>query len=270
MDQLSGSSETLRMGSSLDHLIAKGYLYGFGYEPAMCLPGPRSGPLAPDFPDQRLAWLVSAWWPAPTVLLGGRGPRRASPGRRAGRSTSSTNKAPQNAAESPPKPAAPPRREQRLTIPRAGAGRNPPSPGPDLSCLPSPQWLTREISKKSQNPLGGGHAAAGTTPTGNLRPAREGLRIPLTGSGRCAAPTCRGARHAGANAFGVDGVSMPPQGWGRPAASSPPWRWLGHARRHGSGSPAAVRHSSRRPAGGFSLARRRTGSHKIWWRSCRR
>ena len=203
-----GLLKTLRMGSSLDHLIAKGYLYGFGYEPAMCLPGPRSGPLAPD--SRTSAWpgwcppggqpLLSSWADAARAAL--------PPG---------AARAAQHPAPIRPRRTRLNRRQSlrhrqgassALPFPRAGAGRSPPSPGPDLSCLPSPQWLAREISKNPKNPLGGGHAAAGTTPTGNLRPAREGLCIPLTGSGRCAAPTCRGARHAGANAFGVDrGIS---------------------------------------------------------------
>jgi len=38
------------MGSSLDHLIANGYLYGFGYEPAMWSAVRAS---RTRFPDQR-------------------------------------------------------------------------------------------------------------------------------------------------------------------------------------------------------------------------
>jgi hypothetical protein len=72
-----------------------------------------------------------------------------------------------------------------------------------------------------------------------------GLPRPAHRAGAVLPPTCRGARVMLALMLPAwTGVSMPPPGWGRPAASSPPWRWLGHARRHGSGSPAAVRHSS--------------------------
>jgi hypothetical protein len=202
-----GPLKTLRMGSSLDHLIANGYLYGFGYEPAMWSAVRAS---RARFPDQR-TWpgrcppggqpLLCSWADAARAALPPGAARAAQP--------SSTNKAPQNAGESPPKPAAPPKREQRLTIPPSWGRAEPSIASPDLSCLPSPQSLTREIPQKSQESPRRGNAAAGTTPTGNLRPAREGLMHPDHRVGALCCPgVSRNARHADANASGVDrGIS---------------------------------------------------------------
>ena len=156
MDQLSGSSENAQNGVKPGPSDRKGLSLWLrlrtGHVPAWS----AVRAFGARFPDQRLAWLVSAWWPAPTVLLGGRGPRRASPGRRAGRSTSSTNKAPQNAAESPPKPAAPPRREQRLTIPPSWGRAEPPiaRPRPFLFTLTA-MADARDFQKSQKSPRWG-------------------------------------------------------------------------------------------------------------------
>ena len=155
MDQLSGSSENAQNGVKPGPSDRKGLSLWLrlrtGHVPAWS----AVRAFGARFPDQRLAWLVSAWWPAPTVLLGGRGPRRASPGRRAGRSTSSTNKAPQNAAESPPKPAAPPRREQRLTIPPSWGRAEPPIARPRPFLFTLTAMADARDFQKSQNPLVG-------------------------------------------------------------------------------------------------------------------
>jgi len=132
--------------------MVKGYLYGF--EPALCPPGSRFGPLTQDAQ-------TSAPGPAGVRLVGqpplcsqaGRGPRRVAPVRRAGRSTSSTNKAPQNAVESLLKPAAPAQvRVASGHPPETGAGRHPPRRRPRSFLCISWQGLTCEFP---QNPLGG-------------------------------------------------------------------------------------------------------------------
>ena len=158
-----GLLKTLRMGSSLDHLMVKGNLCGFGCEPALCPPGPRSGPLAQD---------VQTSAPGPVGVRLVVQPCQCSPGRlrpaprsppgaaRAAQPTSAT-KAPQNAAQPPPKPVAPASREQRLNIPPSWGRAEPPIARPRPFLLTPRQWLTREISQKSPRGLCRGryHAA---------------------------------------------------------------------------------------------------------------
>jgi len=177
------------MGSSLDHLIANGYLYGFGYEPAMwsavrasrvryrtsapglagvrlvaspyCAPG-RTRP-APRFPRAPRGPLNH---PAPIT------PRRTRVNRR------QSQRHRQSASSAWP-------------FPRAGAGRSPHRPAPTFLVYPGRNGWRARFPKK---PLG--WVMPRPVPARPATCARHAKVwcIPLTGSGRCAAPACRGAR----------------------------------------------------------------------------